>query len=103
MKDVGLPIQGQFSPQVAEHSEQPRNYGPLSRFNGHARITGSCGDAMEFWKQWPNIAAAKRERLIALDAALISMPGPALDNALLLLAKTLWGDEIEALMGEGAH
>ena len=51
MEDVGLPIQGQVSPQVAEHSERPRNYGPLSQFNGHARITGPCGDTMEFWLQ----------------------------------------------------
>jgi len=51
MEDVGFPIQGQISPQVSEHSERPRNYGPLSQFNGHARITGPCGDTMEFWIQ----------------------------------------------------
>jgi len=51
MEDVGLPIEGQVSPQVSEHAEQPRNYGPLSQFNGHARITGPCGDTMEFWLQ----------------------------------------------------
>lgn len=51
MEDVGLPIEGQVAPQVAEHAEQPRNYGPLSQFNGHARITGPCGDTMEFWLQ----------------------------------------------------
>jgi len=47
MKDTDLPIQG----QVSERSEQPSNYGPLSQFNGHARITGPCGDTMEFWVQ----------------------------------------------------
>ena len=51
MEDTGLPIQGQVSPQASERFERPRNYGPLSRFNGHARITGPCGDTMEFWLQ----------------------------------------------------
>ena len=47
MEGTDLPIQGQAS----EHFEQPRNYGPLSQFDGHARITGPCGDTMEFWVQ----------------------------------------------------
>jgi len=32
-----------------DHAQNPRNMGPLSSFNGHARVTGSCGDTMEFW------------------------------------------------------
>lgn len=39
----------------------PDNYGPLKNFNGHGRITGPCGDTMEFWL-WINegkIAEAK--------------------------------------------
>jgi ATP-binding protein involved in chromosome partitioning len=37
-------------PETAlEHARYPRNQGPLERFNGHARITGPCGDTMEFW------------------------------------------------------
>jgi len=38
-----------FSGVAQDHSLQPRNYGLLSNFNGHARITGPCGDTMEFW------------------------------------------------------
>lgn len=49
MEDTDFPIQGQISPQASEPFEQPRNYGPLERFDGHARITGPCGDTMEFW------------------------------------------------------
>ena len=49
MKDIGLRIQGGVSPQASERFERPRNYGPLDRFDGHARITGPCGDTMEFW------------------------------------------------------
>jgi nitrogen fixation protein NifU and related proteins len=38
-----------FSLPVLERFEQPRNYGPLTPCDGHARITGPCGDTMEFW------------------------------------------------------
>ena len=51
MDEIGIPIQGQVSRQALEHSEQPRNYGPLPQFNGHARIIGPCGDTMEVWLQ----------------------------------------------------
>ena len=40
-----------LSPAVLERFDKPRNYGPLESFNGHARITGPCGDTMEFWTQ----------------------------------------------------
>jgi nitrogen fixation NifU-like protein len=33
------------------HAEAPHNRGPLDAFNGHAKITGPCGDTMEFWLQ----------------------------------------------------
>jgi ATP-binding protein involved in chromosome partitioning len=36
---------------AANHALNPRNYGRLPRCNGHARITGPCGDTMEFWLQ----------------------------------------------------
>jgi len=49
MEDNSLHIQGQVSSQASEHFERPRNYGALQSFDGHARITGPCGDAMEFW------------------------------------------------------
>ena len=51
MEDIGFPIQGQVSSQASGRFEQPRNYGPLESFDGHARITGPCGDTMEFWLQ----------------------------------------------------
>jgi nitrogen fixation protein NifU and related proteins len=38
-----------FSPAARDHAQHPRNYGPLKQFNGHSRITGPCGDTMEFW------------------------------------------------------
>jgi len=30
-------------------AKDPRNRGPLDIFNGHGKITGPCGDNMEFW------------------------------------------------------
>ena len=27
----------------------PMNFGPIKGANGNARITGPCGDTMEFW------------------------------------------------------
>jgi iron complex transport system substrate-binding protein len=52
-----------------------------------------ANDAMAFWQRWPTIAAVANDRLISLDAALVSMPGPDLDRSLRLLASTFWGEE----------
>lgn len=38
-----------FTPVALEHAQRPRNLGRLLEYNGHARITGPCGDTMEFW------------------------------------------------------
>jgi ATP-binding protein involved in chromosome partitioning len=38
-----------FSARARDHAVNPRNYGPLEVFDGHARMTGPCGDTMEFW------------------------------------------------------
>ncbi|MDP8234908.1 MAG: P-loop NTPase [Candidatus Erginobacter occultus] len=40
---------GEYSPTAFDHVRSPRHYGPLPTFNGRARITGACGDTMEFW------------------------------------------------------
>lgn len=32
-----------------QHANDPHNMGALDKFNGHAKITGPCGDTMEFW------------------------------------------------------
>jgi nitrogen fixation protein NifU and related proteins len=36
---------------LIDHAQRPRNNSPLSEFNGRARVTGPCGDTMEFWVQ----------------------------------------------------
>jgi len=38
-----------FSEVACDHAVNPRNHGALRNFNGNARITGPCGDTMEFW------------------------------------------------------
>ncbi|OIP52079.1 MAG: hypothetical protein AUK31_03745 [Fibrobacteres bacterium CG2_30_45_31] len=40
-----------FSDTAMDHAQNPRHNEPLEHFNGHARITGPCGDTMEFWIQ----------------------------------------------------
>jgi len=49
-----------FSLVARDHAANPRNYGSLEIFNGHARITGPCGDTMEFWL---NVGDGKVERV----------------------------------------
>ena len=51
MNESEIHVLGQVSPQVAQRARNPHNYGALQDWNGHARITGPCGDTMEFWVQ----------------------------------------------------
>ena len=53
-----------------------------------------------FWKQWPNMQAVLNDRLLSIDAALISMPGPAMDESIVLLATLIWGDLIPKMVAE---
>ncbi len=50
-----------LSQTARSHAQNPRNQGPLAAFNGHARITGPCGDTMEFW------LAVQDERLVQVS------------------------------------
>ncbi|HDP33616.1 MAG TPA: hypothetical protein ENN29_00735, partial [Candidatus Hydrogenedentes bacterium] len=38
-----------FTRKALERFTKPRNYGELEEPDGYARITGPCGDTMEFW------------------------------------------------------
>jgi len=38
-----------FTDIARDHAITPRNHGILENYTGHARITGPCGDTMEFW------------------------------------------------------
>jgi len=39
----------EYSAVAVDHAQNPRNVGGMNSCNGHARITGPCGDTMEFW------------------------------------------------------
>jgi nitrogen fixation protein NifU and related proteins len=41
-------------------AKDPRNRGPLDILNGHGKITGPCGDTMEFWV---NVQTGKIEKV----------------------------------------
>ena len=41
----------EFYSTANKHASNPHNMGKLEDFNGHAKITGPCGDTMEFWLQ----------------------------------------------------
>lgn len=38
-----------YSQTVLDHWMRPRNFGPIEGANGHARVTGPCGDSMEIF------------------------------------------------------
>ncbi len=44
-------MEEQYSRKALERFKDPRNYEELEEADGHARITGPCGDTMEFWIQ----------------------------------------------------
>jgi nitrogen fixation NifU-like protein len=44
-----LKDQGPKLPVDMSESDLPPNFGPMENADGHARITGPCGDTMEFW------------------------------------------------------
>ncbi len=56
MAESELPL---VSHLVLDHAFNPRNLGPMEAADGHARITGPCGDTMEFWLTVRNGRAEK--------------------------------------------
>ncbi|MEW6515522.1 MAG: P-loop NTPase [candidate division FCPU426 bacterium] len=38
-----------LSEYARDHAAYPRNQGPMERYDSYARMTGPCGDTMEFW------------------------------------------------------
>ncbi len=48
-EEITEQVREQYSETVLDHWMHPRNYGPLENADGHARITGPCGDTMEIF------------------------------------------------------
>lgn len=40
---------GRFTPTTLDHAARPRNFGPMEDPDGHAILTGPCGETVEFW------------------------------------------------------
>lgn len=56
--------------------------------------------AFDYWSRWPSIPAVADRRVVTLDAALISMPGPHLDKAIAQLAGVLHGEAVSAAIAQ---
>ncbi len=52
--------------------------------------------AEAYWSRWPSIPAVRDGKVIAVDAVLISMPGPFLDRSLGVLGGALYGESFSA-------
>jgi iron complex transport system substrate-binding protein len=49
--------------------------------------------AAAYWSRWSSMPAVKANRIVAVDAGLVTLPGPALDRALVALSRAIQGVE----------
>ena len=63
-------------------------------------MTPGAEAAKEFWSRWPSLPAVAADRVVGVDAARITMPGPNLDRALRELALLVHGASIEDAIDE---
>jgi iron complex transport system substrate-binding protein len=47
------------------------------------------GDAKLFWSRWPSLPAVSSDRVVTVDADVVTLPGPALDRALRALGAAI--------------
>lgn len=59
-------------------------------------LDAAGGRALDYWKHWPTLPAVRRDRVLHVDAELVTMPGAALDQALTTLARALHGSAVDA-------
>lgn len=59
-------------------------------------MTPDEDNGMAFWKRWPSLPAVVGGRVLTLEASRISLPGPDMDRALIELAASVHGAEIES-------
>lgn len=64
-------------------------------------LTPDEQDGTAFWKRWPSLPAVVSGRVLNLDASRISLPGPAIDEALIELAVAVHGSGIAAEIEAG--
>ncbi len=88
-----------FSVVARDHATRPRNLGPLNFYNGHYRLTGPCGDTMEFWVNVQNRKVADAgfvtdgcgSSLACGSIATVLVKGEPLEQALALTAQDILG------------
>jgi iron complex transport system substrate-binding protein len=51
--------------------------------------------ASAYWARWPSLPAVRTGRVVALEEGIVTLPGPDLDRALILLARALHGTALE--------
>jgi len=54
------------------------------------------GDGLDHYARYPSLPAVRSRRVLRLDAAMFSLPGPSIDRALLVLVEALQGSELRA-------
>jgi iron complex transport system substrate-binding protein len=63
--------------------------------------------AQGFWARWPSLPAVRNGRVVEITPGVVTLPGPRLDDSLLLLLGAVHGaaarDEARALAAEGAE
>ncbi len=55
--------------------------------------------ARTFWSRWPSLPAVAQGRVVAVEAERVTLPGPWLDRALVLLAGAVHGPQVVAKLG----
>ncbi|MAI79922.1 MAG: hypothetical protein CL917_13335 [Deltaproteobacteria bacterium] len=65
-------------------------------------LSADSEDPLVFWSQWPSLPAVQKGQVIQMNADLVSMPGPYLDQAILSLAQVLYGAEVANEIRKGA-
>lgn len=59
-------------------------------------MTPGASSARSFWGRWPSLPAVANDRVLAVEASRVSMPGPDLDDAIRELAILVHGEAIAA-------
>ncbi len=58
--------------------------------------------APDYWARWPSLPAVREKRVVSIPSGAATLPGPALDEALRLLARSVHGDLAGPAAGDPA-
>ena len=66
-------------------------------------LSPDAAGAGPYWSRWPSLQAVSDQRVVTLDSALISMPGPHLDQTIERLARLLYGPSVGTAIVQEAN